>query len=255
MFPDTIQFQTHSFCSGSCPFCPYWSLTKYNPQGKMPTTLIKKIIDECAEHHIFRMIPYLMNEPLMDPRIVTIVKYIEKKMPDAIIEMSTNGRHFNRWMLEEFSKVKKLVLLVTVQETTPDILDTWAKMPEYTKALLYKDYMAEETYMSWKWMLDELEIDWKDGVVDDRAGNLPLIDDGQKRWEDGVCMNDRINTHFHILWTGEVILCCQDWRRIHKAHFTVVNNSIKTIFNSLPYDGWRRSKPALCNRCARWLPT
>ena len=62
-FPKIIEFQTHNRCNANCIICPYSSMG-YKSE-KMEDEIFKKIIDECVDKRITRLIPYLNNEPFI----------------------------------------------------------------------------------------------------------------------------------------------------------------------------------------------
>jgi len=92
-FPKTIQIQTFTGCNADCIFCPYGETYETQPKGKMPIELFHRIIDEAAEHGVRRISPYLMNEPLMDRDLFDKIRYINDKIPDAKVVVTSNG-HF-----------------------------------------------------------------------------------------------------------------------------------------------------------------
>src|SRR5262249_44188711 len=92
-FPRTLQIQTFTGCNADCIFCPYGETYTTQPKGKMPIELFHRIIDEASEHGVRRISPYLMNEPLMDRDLFDKVRYINEKIPDCKVVVTTNG-HF-----------------------------------------------------------------------------------------------------------------------------------------------------------------
>jgi len=91
-FPWVIQIQTVSGCNARCIFCPCGRTKQSPPQGEMDWDLYRKIIDECTRHRMRRISPYLMNEPLLDPRIGERIAYIsQRKRFPTYTKVNTNA--------------------------------------------------------------------------------------------------------------------------------------------------------------------
>ena len=86
-WPEFIQIETTIHCNSNCDFC-HQKLVTRSP-GFMEERLINKIIDESAGQSITYR-PFLQNEPLMDKRLVDIVRYIRRDKT-AKVELNTNG--------------------------------------------------------------------------------------------------------------------------------------------------------------------
>ena len=85
-----IQIQTIFGCNLKCSFCP----NSYIEQKikLMDKELFKKIINELSELNFKgRLSPYLMNEPLMDERLIDLISYSRTKLPSAKIRINSNG--------------------------------------------------------------------------------------------------------------------------------------------------------------------
>ncbi|MCD6080942.1 MAG: radical SAM protein, partial [Candidatus Omnitrophica bacterium] len=84
--------QTVSGCNASCKFCPYPYIREHIPFCKMDNNTFRKIIDECSHHKNIKVImPYLMNEPLLDRNLPEKIGYIKAKVPWAKVHILTNG--------------------------------------------------------------------------------------------------------------------------------------------------------------------
>ena len=67
-FPKYVMIQTTSSCNGGCSFCPYPEIKDELTHGVMEDWLYKKIIDECSQYRVERIMPYryLCCESLTD---------------------------------------------------------------------------------------------------------------------------------------------------------------------------------------------
>ncbi len=90
-----IQIQTHSRCNATCLFCPYPESWHGNHHGVMSDQLFSKILADLApfEASISRgmIAPYLMQEPLLDPKIFDRIEQIYRHFPKTMVQVSTNG--------------------------------------------------------------------------------------------------------------------------------------------------------------------
>jgi hypothetical protein len=87
LHPEIIQIETTIACNATCPFCPQHEVTRR--PGVMKEEIWKKIIDETRNLGIIYR-PFLINEPLTDKRLGSIMRYIRTDS-SATIELNTNG--------------------------------------------------------------------------------------------------------------------------------------------------------------------
>lgn len=89
-----INMETSTVCNRRCSYCPNSIYDRGLEKNKkdMPFWLFKKIIDELSEINFEgRLSPHFFNEPLLDERIFTLIKYAITKLPKARIVLYTNG--------------------------------------------------------------------------------------------------------------------------------------------------------------------
>ncbi len=87
LFPKYIQIETSVVCNSKCVFCPHEEMER--GPNYMEDWVWKKIIDESRGKGIIYR-PFMINEPLIDPRMPEIVRYI-KQDPTAKVEFNSNG--------------------------------------------------------------------------------------------------------------------------------------------------------------------
>jgi radical SAM protein with 4Fe4S-binding SPASM domain len=99
----TVHIETRTRCNSKCVFCAANPSTDPRPDQYMPVNTYNKIIDGLAEFNFKnRVSPYCNNEPLMDDRIYDFIKYAKENLPQAKIELKTNG------ILLDIEKLDKL---------------------------------------------------------------------------------------------------------------------------------------------------
>ncbi len=87
----SFQIQTTTACSSACIFCPHRLTWGRKPVMYMSDDLIDNILNQMKDFNIYRISPYLQNEPLCDPRIFNILKKINAKLKFNHICFSTNA--------------------------------------------------------------------------------------------------------------------------------------------------------------------
>jgi MoaA/NifB/PqqE/SkfB family radical SAM enzyme len=94
-----VQIQTQSRCNADCIFCPYSESWHAANPGKMTDELFAKVLDELRPFSLGinrgKFCPYLMQEPLLDPKIFDRVQQIYAAFPHTTVEIATNGSVLN----------------------------------------------------------------------------------------------------------------------------------------------------------------
>src|SRR3990170_3066590 len=85
--PKYIQIETTLHCNSECPFCARDKAKRLMPV--MPDKIWRKIIDETRGWGVVYR-PFMQNEPLVDNRLVEIMRYI-KEDKTAKVEINTNA--------------------------------------------------------------------------------------------------------------------------------------------------------------------
>ena len=280
-FPKYVMIQTTSYCNADCIICPYGSLSKKQPQGVMDFKTYKKIIDEAGNYDLKRILLYLMNEPLMDKGIVNKINYAKEKNPKAIVHIVSNGSLLNKRLSMdlinskldyiEFSvlanrkKTYRKAMHLDFNKTTKGILDFIKIARIQNKGNDYININITRT----PGLLSDEEKDeminfWKNigikninyfSMPTSRVGNVSFLPKVKKDFIYG-CKSIWANEMIHILYNGDVILCCMDWKR-EIVLGNVKTQSICDIWNGENYnrarkmrDGKIESPPNfICKRC------
>ncbi len=90
----TVQIETIAHCNATCDFCPVGFLPFNRPQGVMPDSLYRKIVDDAVDMGVTTVIPFLNGEPLMDKHLFDRLDYIAAKGLRTVI--FTNGSLLNK---------------------------------------------------------------------------------------------------------------------------------------------------------------
>jgi MoaA/NifB/PqqE/SkfB family radical SAM enzyme len=94
-YPLNLDIEASSACNLSCPMCPRTVAKKSKNKpvrrsGHFDFELYKRLIDEAAELGVYAVKLNWLGEPLMNPRIVDMVRYAKEKGIEDVI-MNTNA--------------------------------------------------------------------------------------------------------------------------------------------------------------------
>ena len=121
-YPEYVQIETFAYCNASCGFCPYSEIDRQTT--KMSEELFYKIINGLTlipKEHKFLIGLNHTNEPLADTRIGKFIKIIQEKLPNAMIDIITNGyllNELNMKMLNNFNNINSVQISLNEVEKT-----------------------------------------------------------------------------------------------------------------------------------------
>jgi len=121
-FPKFLQFETATDCNTSCRMCPH---SKMKRRGTATWTTIGKVIQE-AIPKVDACCPFLMQEPLLEPRLVQILANIRARNPKCKTVVYTN---MNALTDEQTHKIVDYDLLdelhISFYGATPESYGKW----------------------------------------------------------------------------------------------------------------------------------
>jgi len=151
----------------------------------LPTHIVESILEELGEHNFNGIISFhVYNEPTNDPRLFLFIQSAKQLCPGAKVLIWTNGFYLNETIFKELKEIGVDSLYVSAYSNV-----------EYNRLCSLDD--GSLTYQ-----VSESPLDGRLGSYDAK--------------ETGCCrpclapLND-----ICIAPTGEVFLCCYDWRRDH----------------------------------------
>jgi MoaA/NifB/PqqE/SkfB family radical SAM enzyme len=252
-YPLNIQVQTISSCNGKCSMCPYHkSWHKKNP-GHMSEKTFDHVIRLLHGIPLGKVCLYLENEPFLDHRLFQRIEKIKSELRFRNIEISTNVSLFNdknlQLLVESLNDVDHEVWL-SWHGITPerykqlmgfDFMTNLEKLKNYFKITrgrlhtvinsiignkLLEDPSRsgkEETVSFFNTLLKESgitdlsKIRFKPFYYHDRAGSIRIDGTPDKNLRKllGKLKPDcwRIKEWLHILYDGDIILCCMDYHK------------------------------------------
>jgi radical SAM protein with 4Fe4S-binding SPASM domain len=276
-FPITLLIQTQSFCNGKCSICPYPTVSKQLPQGRMEWSLFQKVIDEAAAEPLLASIVFeLHNEPLLDERIFDCVSYIKSRAPGKRVAVVTNGELLDRFNPEAIVQSKLDVLRISLNAHSRETYESINTGLDYDKVMnniagmLANPSLRQKTRLNFV-LTEQNEHEvceatryWRErGVttnvsgITNRAGTLANFEKFRlkagydnaaspkalwRRLMGGVRHTLGCHVPFYemnVLFNGDVLICSEDWRRT-----TVIGSaqkqSLREIWNSQKTNQIRR---------------
>jgi len=277
-FPRILQIQTQSGCNARCQFCPNESIQGKLSMGQMDEDLFRRIIDEAVKHPVERISPYLMNEPLADPRLPDLIRYISDRKSDKTrTKINTNASYLDEEMGMRLIDSGLDRLHVSFHGIRRETYETsmgnlsWeenlanvnrfielkqrckAKTPKLKVTMVHTRTIDRE--------LDEIREYWNSRGV---TVNIHALENRSHKSVQGRKLNilpmsalddcDRLMQQAYILWNGDCVLCCVDWERT-----TVMGNvgaeGLGSLWQDEAYLQYRRNylagnvKGTLCAGC------
>ena len=280
VFPRTIQIQTFTGCNADCIFCPYGETYTTQPKGKMPIELFRRIIDEAAEHDVRRISPYLMNEPLMDREMFDKIRYINEKIPDCKVVVTTNGHFLTPPVTDKILAMGEGIhkLYVSFQgidkesyeKTMRGNMDFDRTMTNVNQFIETQRARGLASPKLWITMVDTAVIDarkavayWKGrGVaskyttLENRGGNIKDAETfSRTRSMSYYSTCTRLFKQAYIMFNGDLVLCCVDYSR-EQVLGNIVGSSVYDVWNGpvakeirRRYLGHEFDKLPLCGNC------
>ncbi len=276
-FPSALEIQTASYCNSRCIICPHASISKKENSGIMSMGLFKKIIDQVKANPGIKIIPYLNNEPFLDPFFLDRLKYININCKNSEIEISTNVSKLDKGMQEKLlgTEIGELRLSLfgfseeghkqampglnwaKVKKNLDDLLNFKSLRKNIKKiSLIMIDYpgLKKEDMRLAKNYCKKHDIEFNFWGFLDRAGNVVNFSNRIMKKNTKGCEQNRPLERMHITFKGDVILCSMDWKWEYKIG-NLNKDTIETVWNSKKYDKFREAiylgenPPDLCKKC------
>lgn len=279
-FPSEIQIQTITTCNAACVMCPYPKVSTEFPRERMDEALYDRILDECAhEPGLRRIEPFLMNEAFTDNRIIDWIARAKQRVPHAMVTVTTNGSPLIPKVTDRLVQTGLDAIWFSFNGATPE---TYEKIMgiSFARVKANVDYLLEVRPSSLQVFVNMIETRlmapeiaeniryWESRGV--RAGASPLVNraGNVESYEElrytpqGAQPVRTCELPFYkmyILASGDVVLCCMDWRR-QVVLGNVGRQSLREIWNGEAYRRIRRlhiegrdGEIGLCKQCSYTL--
>lgn len=267
---NSVAFETFSYCNRKCSYCPNASHDRFSSNKIMERDIFDKVLRDLGSIDYKGAICFNgYNEPLADEVIYEHIAETRRRVPNAILHMSTNGDFLNRDVLERLHAAGLNRFYISIHlkpnETFSDS-KTLRRIEIMEKALEIRPKVVEYRYQEsimvhfpFRDMLIEMRgIDWhkhgtdRGGLV---AGNGIAMAGARRE----LCSLPL--TMFTIQFNGNVTPCCQVIGDVPEHQKWVIGNirdydTIFDLYAGEKLSGWRRHlntlepKMSPCDTCS-----
>jgi len=278
-FPNRITLELTSRCNISCVFCPRKFMTKQ--QGDMDVTMVKRLLDEMADHLPVTLVPFFRGEPLLHPNYVEILRYAKKKGIGPI-QLTSNGTLLDLAHAEELLDLEVDFLSFSLDTIDPKLYESTRRGSNYKKVvdniLQFLELKsrrgakypiiqvsAVETEKHKPGMKDfvrfwQSKVDFVRVYIEHTTGINPGKIDMQLPAFSKRLPCHKVFTDMVILWNGYVALCNHDWTREDNTIIgNVLESNIFNVWHSQSYQKIRENhtfdnlvEEQVCENCDHW---
>jgi radical SAM protein with 4Fe4S-binding SPASM domain len=276
-FPLEIQIQTNTLCNASCIMCPYPEVSKEFPHSQMEQELYEEILAQCSrEGGLRRLEPFLMNEPFTDRRLVDWIAMAKERVPQAWVTVTTNGTlvrpvvsdrlvqsgldaiwfSFNGATKETYEKIMGCSYDTVVRNIDYLLAIRPPSLQVFTNMIETVPMQPEIAENIRRWV--ERGVGSGSSKLVNRAGNVRNFTELNYTplHSEPVRLCDLLFHKMYILYNGDVVLCCMDWRR-QVIMGNVKQQSLREIWHGERYTHYRRlheegrsKELQLCSTCS-----
>ena len=234
----------------------------------MESSIFTKIVNECAVNNVKKIVPFFRGDPFCDQKFLTRVQYIMAKIPDAKIEIATNGTMVSRTAIEILCDLGVDFISVSMDTGDRNLTSEQKERADKAVELLAKcktgrtflqvstvdvgqgSEALNEFYKKWKDKVDKVRV-FEQHTVAGKYGKT-------KTGRDGRAYCKKLDTDIMIYFDGTVSLCCYDWDRKENEIGNVKDATLKEIWNGTKYNAIRRQHEEMkitdrvCRNCDMW---
>ncbi|MBF0152654.1 MAG: radical SAM/SPASM domain-containing protein [Magnetococcales bacterium] len=191
---DVVEIETDARCNRSCSYCP---VAKHKREGQMPESLFYAIVDQLQQMNFSgRFSFHFYNEPLLDPRLDTFIRYTRDRLAKATLVLVTNGDHLSR---ERFDQLLAAGIdLVSVSLHDKKIAKTSNALRGSLNERFQAKILITPTYEP------QTPLSNRGGLVDLQKHQHEAV----HNWPNGGCTSV---SSLVINYQGKVALCCDDF--------------------------------------------
>lgn len=230
-----ISIEISTYCNRKCSYCPNYNYE--TPKLYADENIVYKAIDYLAELNYSGWINFsFYNEPTLDERLITFIKYANNKIPKATIMIFSNGDFLNIEKAKEYKDAGVDQFIITIHDKNPDKL--FAKLSEIQKeigASFHIQILKPENLQT-------------------RAGEIKIKTSKPFKYCDFI-RNPVIDKD------GNMLICCNDYFRKNKMG-NIMEKPLLEIWNKSEYKSLRKelrsnlknavknkTVPELCQKC------
>ena len=244
--PSIVELSASGICNRTCAFCPRSDPTYPNIEEFMSLELTDKLSNQLAAIDFSGLVIFSgFVEPLLDKNIFNQISLLRKYLPEARIEIVTNGDMLNKDRLNRLFISGLSALLISVYDSKEDA-DRFEEMCKSAglnenQFIIRHRYLPEEQDFG-------ITMNNRAGMMDNTVFKRPSL----TRPLEKPCLYPSYN--FFMDYLGDVLLCPHDWGKKMVVGNLYEQDLLDIWLSKLMmtarhrlYDGDRNFKP--CNVC------
>ena len=243
--PSVVEISDSGTCNRTCIFCPRsdteW-ISKFDKKEFIKTELHEKICKELSENNYKGIVVYSgFNEPLLNKKCYENIARTRKYLPDAQIELITNGDVLNIKNIKRLFESGLSTLLISVYDGPEDMkkFKTMCKDANLNE----KQHVIRNRYLPPEKDFG-ITISNRGGLMDKAGHSIKSL----KKSINEPCYYPSYN--FFIDYNGDVLMCSHDWGK--KNILGNLNND--TIMNIWLSENAKKSRLNLINSNRNFSP-
>ena len=201
--PSVVEISESGTCNRVCSFCPRSAKDFIDKKEFISQDLIEKLSNELKENNykgIFLFSGFV--EPLLDKNIFNLISVVKDRLPEAKIEIVTNGDVLNEDRAKKLFQSGLSTLLISIYDGK--------KEADNMEQMLIKAKIPQEKFKIRHRYLTENEdfgitLSNRSGMMENAEYKIPSLKEPLKK----PCYYPHYT--FFMDYTGEVLVCSHDW--------------------------------------------
>jgi MoaA/NifB/PqqE/SkfB family radical SAM enzyme len=201
--PSVVEISESGTCNRSCSFCPRSDPAYPNEKKFISKNLIVKLSNELSEFNYNGIVLFSgFVEPLLDKKIFDHIGILRKKLPNARIELVTNGDPLNAFRLKKLFDSGLSTILISVYDGK-DQADYFQALCEEINLTQHQfvirhRYLPEEQHFG-------ITLNNRAGMMKNAQYSIPETSHALTK----PCYYPHYT--FFMDYVGDVLLCPHDW--------------------------------------------
>ena len=201
--PSVVEISESGTCNRVCSFCPRSAKDFVDKKEFISQDLVEKLSNELKEYNykgIFLFSGFV--EPLLDKNIFNLISVVKDRLPEAKIEIVTNGDVLNENRAKKLFESGLSTLLISIYDGK--------KEADNMEQMLIRANIPQEKFKIRHRYLTENEdfgitLSNRSGMMENAEYKIPSLKEPLKK----PCYYPHYT--FFMDYTGEVLVCSHDW--------------------------------------------
>ncbi len=201
--PSVIEISESGTCNRKCSFCPRSAPDFKDIKEFISDELITKLSQQLSKYNYSGIFLYSgFVEPMVDKNIFNLVSITRKNLPNARIEMVTNGDALNKERIKKLYSSGLSTLLISIYDGKKEADD----MEKLMKSCNLSDeqFKVRHRYLSESESFG-ITLTNRSGMMENAEYKIPTLKEPLKK----PCYYPHYT--FFMDYTGEVLVCSHDW--------------------------------------------